>query len=76
MYTCAVKCVCGVIVPGFAEHLAALHVFLLRPAKERTDVVAGAALVEELLEHLDTGARGLGRRTQTDDLDLLTDLDD
>ena len=34
----------------------------------------GAALVEELAEHLDAGAGGLGGGAETDDLDLLTDL--
>ena len=33
------------------------------------------ALVEELAEHLDAGAGGLGGGAETDDLDLLADLD-
>ena len=67
---------CGVIDPGFDEHLAALDVFLLRAPQQRTDVVARAALVEELAEHLDTGAGRLRGGAEPDDLDLLTDLHD
>ena len=70
------KFVCGVIAPRLGQDLTALDVFLLRTAKQRTDVVARTALVEQLAEHLHTRAGGLRRGAQTDDLDLLTDLDD
>ena len=40
------------------------------------DVVAGAALVEELLEHLDAGHDDLAGGLDPDELDLVADLDD
>ena len=61
---------------GLAQHLAALDFLLLRAPQQDADVVAGLALVEELAEHLDTGAHRLGRGPQPDDLDLVVDLDD
>src|SRR4051812_30812475 len=62
---------------GLHDDLAALHVLALDAAEEQTDVVTGLALVEQLAEHLDAGDGRL-RRTlaDTDDLDLLGDLDD
>src|SRR6185312_10624327 len=61
---------------GLAQHLPALDLVPLGTTQQTTDVVAGAALVEDLLEHLD--ARHDGRRAvlDPDDLDRLTDLDD
>src|SRR6476469_7818510 len=59
-----------------AQHLAALDVLALGTAKQRTDVVAGLALIEQLAEHFDAGDRGLLRSAQTDDLDFFADLDD
>ena len=46
------------------------------PRSRRPDVVAGAALVEELLEHLDAGHDDLAGGLDADDLDLVGDLDD
>src|SRR5204863_8758828 len=43
---------------------------------EAADVVAGATLVEELLEHLDAGDDDLAGRLDADQLDLVADLDD
>src|SRR5207237_1659433 len=45
-------------------------------AQQRTDVVAGLALVEQFAEHLNARDNGLLRRAQTDNLDFLADLDD
>src|SRR5215472_16635563 len=59
-----------------AQHLTALDFLALGAAEERADVVARLALIEQLAEHFDTGDGGLLRRTQTDDLDFLADLDD
>src|SRR5262249_26086657 len=53
-----------------AEDLPALDIVLFDAAEEDADVVAGAALVEELPEHLDAGDRGLARLAEADDLDL------
>src|SRR5262249_13138199 len=61
---------------GLAQHLAALDVLALGAAEQRADVVAGLTLIEQLAEHFDAGDGGLLGRTQTDDLDFLTDLDD
>src|SRR5204863_6826309 len=47
----------------------------LGTAEQRTDVVAGLALVEQLAEHFDAGDDGLLGIAQTDDLDFLADLD-
>ena len=46
------------------------------PRRRRPDVVAGATLVEDLLEHLDAGDDDLAGRLDADDLDLVGDLDD
>src|ERR1700678_4215825 len=59
---------------GLAQHLAALDLLLLDTAEQGADVVAGLALVEELVEHLDARAYRLLRRAQPDDLDLVADL--
>src|SRR5664280_3037520 len=58
------------------EHLAALDVLALDAAQEAAHVVAGLALVEQLLEHLDAGHDDLAGRPDADDLDLVADLDD
>src|SRR3954469_15988393 len=62
---------------GLHDDLTALDVLALDAAQQQTDVVTGLALVEQLTEHLDT-RDGRLRRTlaDTDDLDLLGDLDD
>src|SRR3981081_1789155 len=59
-----------------AQHLAALDFLALGTAQQRTDVVAGLALIEQLAEHFDAGDDGLLGVAQTDDLDFLADLDD
>src|SRR2546430_1626279 len=62
---------------GLAEHLAALDLLALGAAEQAAHVVARAALVEDLPEHLDAGDDGLlGLRLDPDDLDLLAGLDD
>src|SRR3954470_10100323 len=59
------------------QHLAALDLVALDAAQKAADVVAGATLVEQLLEHLDAGHDDLaGGRVDADELDLLADLDD
>src|SRR5689334_8142578 len=61
---------------GLGQHLAALDVLALDAAQQAARVVAGLALVERLVEHLDAGDDGLlGLRVDADDLDLLADLD-
>jgi hypothetical protein len=62
--------VCGVIEPGLPAP-AALHVLALRAAQQRADVVARLARIEQLAEHLDARDRGLHRRLQANDLNLL-----
>src|SRR5215469_5570617 len=57
------------------QHLPALHVLALEAAEQRSDVVAGDALVEQLPEHLHPGHHGLGGGPQTDDLHFLANLD-
>src|SRR3954451_4280585 len=58
------------------QDLAALDLLALDPPDQAADVVAGAALVEELLEHLDPGHDDLAGRLDPDQLDLVADLDD
>src|SRR5262249_42771599 len=58
------------------QDLAALHVILLDTAEENADVVARAALVEQLAEHLDARDRRLARVAEADDLDLFARLHD
>ena len=62
--------------PRLRQHLPPLHILFLRAPQQGTDVVPGATLIEELAEHLHPSAGRLGRVAQTDDLDLLTNLDD
>src|SRR3954453_11756528 len=61
---------------GLAEHLPALDLLTLGASEQRADVVAGAALVEDLAEHLDAGDPRLGRVGDPDDLDLVARVDD
>ena len=61
---------------GLGHDLAALDLLALDAPQEAADVVAGAALVEQLLEHLDAGHDDLAGGLDADDLDLLADLDD
>src|SRR5258705_7550894 len=58
------------------QHLAALDLLALDAPDEAAHVVAGAALVEQLLEHLDAGDHDLAGRLDADQLDLVADLDD
>src|SRR5690606_11200887 len=55
------------------DDLATLDVLALGAAEQQTTVLAGPCLVELLVEHLDTGDRGLLRRADADDLDLGVD---
>src|SRR5262249_6123443 len=57
-------------------NLTALDLFALGAAEKRAHVVAGAAFVEQLAEHLDAGDRRLGGLAEADDLDFVADLDD
>src|SRR5229473_1139466 len=57
-------------------NLAALDVLALHSAEQQADVVARLTLIEELAEHLHAGDDLLDGRTDADDLDFLTDLDD
>src|SRR3954449_2429140 len=61
---------------GLGEDLAALDLLALDAPDQAADVVAGAALVKELLEHLDAGDDDLAGRLDADELDLVADLDD
>src|ERR1039458_9635002 len=55
------------------DDLAALHVLALDAAEQQARVVAGLALVKDLVEHLDAGDRGpLRLLLDPDELDFLT----
>src|SRR3954453_4104274 len=58
------------------QDLAALDLLALDAPDQAADVVAGAALVQQLLEHLDAGDDDLAGRLDPDQLDLVGDLDD
>src|SRR6185503_5624766 len=61
---------------GLGQDLAALDLLALDAADEAAHVVAGLALVEQLLEHLDAGDDDLAGGLHADQLDLVADLDD
>ncbi len=59
-----------------AQHLAALHSFLVDAAQQAAHVVARLARIQKLAEHLHARHHRLLRVAQTDDLDFFADLDD
>src|SRR5690606_38714129 len=59
-----------------AQNLTTLDVLTANAANQSTDVVASLALVEQLAEHFNAGDGCLAGRTNADDLDFLTNLDD
>src|SRR6266545_4418801 len=61
---------------GLGQDLATLDLVALDAKQQEADVVARAALVEQLLEHLDAGDHDLARVLDADDLDLLADIGD
>src|SRR5450432_4431614 len=61
---------------GLGHDLAALDVVALDAPQQAAHVVPGAALVEELLEHLDAGHDDLAGGLDPDDLALVADVDD
>src|SRR6187200_911954 len=61
---------------ALGQDLAALDLVALDAPDEAAHVVAGLTLVEQLLEHLDTGHDDLAGRLDADHLDLVADLDD
>ncbi len=73
-YTSAWNLLCGVIEPGFANHLPALHVLALRAATRRPTLSPASPLSSSLrnistpVDHL------LHRRPDPDDLHLLADI--
>src|SRR6185503_10203116 len=56
--------------------LAALDVVTLNTTEQAADVVARLALVQQLAEHLDTGADRLAGLLDADDFDFVANLDD
>src|SRR3990172_4634632 len=66
----------GLDAAGLGQDLAPLDLLALDAPEQAADVVAGPALVEELLEHLDAGDDDLAGRLDPDQLDLVADLDD
>ena len=66
----------GVDGAGLAEDLAALDLGLGNTAEQSTNVIAGFGVVEQLVEHFDTGDDGLTTLVgQADDLDFLAELE-
>src|SRR5699024_2477523 len=59
---------------GLTQHLTPLHILILGPTQQRTDVVPRLTLIEHLAKHLDTGTDRLLSRTNTDDLHLITGM--
>src|SRR5690606_633008 len=67
----------GVRLDGarLGQNLATLDVITLGAAQQHADVLACTAFVEQLAEHFNAGAGGLGGITDTNDLDLFLDFD-
>lgn len=62
-----------------AEHLSTLDVLLLDTTEKGSEVVSGLTTCELLVEHLDScagGLDGLAVRTKTNDLQLVSDVED
>ena len=57
-----------------SDNLSTLNFFFLGTTEQATCVVAGAAFVKKLTEHLDPGDCRLNRRAQAHDFDVLTGL--
>src|SRR5690606_5008584 len=68
----------GVRLDGarLGQYLATLDVITLGAAQQHANGLTRTAFVEQLAEHLDTGAGGLGGITNTNNLDLFLDTDD
>ena len=65
----------GVDGAGLGQNLTALDLVLGNTAEQSTDVITGLGVVEQLVEHFDTGDDGLAALVgQTDDLDFLAEL--
>ena len=67
---------CGLTEPVLARTWPRSIVLALDAPDEAAHVVAGPALVEQLLEHLDAGHDDLAVGLDADELDLVADLDD
>ena len=60
---------------GLSQNLTTLDVGSLNTTQQAADVVAGLSIVQNLTEHLNTGANGLGALVlQTNDLNFLAGL--
>ena len=60
---------------GLGQNLTALHALTVDTTQQSADVVAGFSVVQQLVEHLDTGDDGLALLVgQTNDLNLLVEL--
>jgi hypothetical protein len=75
-YTSALKCVCGVIEPGFASTWPRSTSSRLMPRSSAPALSPACAKSSVLLEHLEPGDdRLLAFSWMPDDLDLVADLD-
>src|SRR5215475_12747040 len=61
---------------GLGYHLPTLDLLPVHPAQQQPDVVSGAALVEQLLEHLHSRHHRRARVADPDDLHRLAHFDD
>src|SRR5690606_22944707 len=68
----------GVRLDGarLGQNLTTLYVVTLGAAQQDAAVLASTTFVEQLAEHFNAGAGGLGGFTQTNDFDFFLDLDD
>src|SRR5690606_10077927 len=58
-----------------AQNLTTLNSVLVNAAQQAANVVASLALIQQLAEHLNAGHNRLLRIAQTNDLDLVANLD-
>ncbi len=56
------------------QHLTPLHLILLNPPQQRTNIIPSLPLIKKLPEHLNTSTRRLLRIPDTDDLQLITSM--
>src|SRR5690606_27553975 len=68
----------GVRLDGarLGQNLTTLDFITLGAAQQHAAVLASTTFVEQLAEHFNAGAGGLGGSTQTNDLDFFLDTDD
>jgi len=66
--------VCGLTEPYMGQYLTTLNFFTLSTTQQNTAVLASTTFVKQLAEHLNTSTGSLGCISDTDNLNLFTNL--